>query len=452
MKRSLLLLCCLALGAAPVLAGPVYVPLAINEVDGIYTHTTEVWATNPDDVVQGFVIRYISSVTDGTTREEGDEIGPFYLLPQETKRFEKLLPAGFRGMLELDGARTMQFSAALTTRLLQTNQKVAEAHVPVLGNEQLGAAGSNLFVQGWERIASYLTTNVGIANFGSTPAACTIGLRQKDGLLLIQGVTINLPALSHVQFDDALALLQLANVPEGLRSVVSCNQPFWAYATTYDDRTGAVEVLEPSISVADSSLVKPSPGAPPPPPPGSGVEFWFPGEVVRYPQGCCGTHNYRVPLPFGGQRTFHRIIMDFDLRLGNFDSHNPSGFHCLFWLNNGQSWNNMFGYVNSRGTQGRTVFQVNATGYGWQETTQNGGIGAGGSYQVHYEYDTINHIVWYEITQNGSRVVGKEYGINYDEIVTNNFFVELGFQLADEGPEAYTPGWTFSNLRVFFQE
>ncbi len=452
MKRSLLLLCCFALAATPVLAGPVYVPLAIRDGGQPYVHVTEVWATNPDDVVQGFVIRYLSSLTDGTTREEGDEVGPFYLMPQETKRFETLVPPGFRGMLELDGSRTMQFSAALTTRLSQTNQKIAEAHLPVLGSDQLAAAGEGLYLQGWERIASNLTTNLGIINFGNVPATCTVGIRQKDGLLVLQGVSLDLPALSHVQFDDAPGLLQLTNVPEGMRSVVSCNQPFWTYATTYDARSGAVELLEPSIAPIDSALVKPSPGAPPPPPPGSGVEFWFPGEVVRYPQSCCGLSNYRVPLPFGGQRTFHRIIMDFDLRLGGFDSHNSSGFHCLFWLNNGQSWANMFGYVNSRGTQGRTVFQVNATGYGWQETTQNGGISPGGNYHVHYEYDTVNHIVFYEITQDGGHVVGKEYDVSYDEIVTNNFFVELGYQYAEEGPEAYTPGWTFSNLRVFFEE
>ncbi len=453
MKRLLLAACSLALAAAPAFAGPVYLPVAINEVDGIYQHVTELWATNDDDVVQGFVIRYLTSVTDGTTREEGDEIGPYYLLPRESRRFTNLIPPGFRGMLELDGSATMQFSAELTSRLVQTGQKVAEASLPVLGSQQLGAAGDTLFVQGWERVAATYTTNFGLVNFGHAQANCSVAVRHKDGLLILQGATIVLPALSHVQFDDALGLLGLSNVVEGAHAEVTCDQMFWSYISAYDDRNGAVALVGPSVSVADSSLTEPTTGPPPPPPPPTGsVVFERLGQVIRYPQNCCGTSNYRVNMPFGGSRTFRKVTVDFDLYVPGFDTHNPSGFHCLFWLNNGQSWNNMFGYVNSRGTQGRTVFQVNATGYGWQETTQYGGISPGNTYHVHYEYDTIEQKVWYEITRNGARVVGREYGLDVDEFTTNNFFIELGYQYAPEGPEAYTPGWTFSNLRSVFYE
>jgi hypothetical protein len=32
---------------------------------------------------------------------------------------------------------------------------------------------------------------------------------------------------------------------------------------------------------------------------------------------------------------------------------------------------------------------------------------------------------------------------------TNSFFIEFGYQQA-EGPESYTPGWTFSDLTASF--
>ena len=60
--------------------------------------------TNPDTAIQGFVVRYISATSNGTVRAAGDEIGPDYLAAGESKRFTNLVPAGFRGLLEFDGA------------------------------------------------------------------------------------------------------------------------------------------------------------------------------------------------------------------------------------------------------------------------------------------------------------------------------------------------------------
>ena len=74
MKRTLLALCSLALAAAPVLAGPVYLPGASHVTDGAYVRSTELWVTNPDTAVQGFVVRFLSGNTNGTLRVAGDEI------------------------------------------------------------------------------------------------------------------------------------------------------------------------------------------------------------------------------------------------------------------------------------------------------------------------------------------------------------------------------------------
>src|SRR6188768_267600 len=106
----------LLVAAAPLAAGPIYLPVALYEVDGAYVRATEVWVTNPDAMIQGFVVRYLPTHNDGTVRTPGDERGPYYLLPGESRRFTNLVPAAFRGMLEFDGAPMLQFNAALTTR------------------------------------------------------------------------------------------------------------------------------------------------------------------------------------------------------------------------------------------------------------------------------------------------------------------------------------------------
>ena len=453
MKRSLFALAALALAAAPALAGPVYLPGAIREIDGAYVRATELWATNPDSVIQGFVVRNLAATSNGTVRTEGDERGPFYLAPGETKRFTDLVPGGFRGMLELDGANVLQFSGVLTVRTFN-GAKVAEAEIPVLDQTELAAAGSMLALQGMERLGSTVTSNLGVVNLAQVGTACVITVRQKDGLLVVQNVAITLPPLSSVQFDAALAILGLTNVAEGARAEVSCNQAFWAYLSTYNDQSGEIELIEGSATIAGSSLVEPvgeDPGPdPPPPPPGNATVFTRSGEIVRYPTNNNGVHNYRVNMPFGGSRTFRKVVVDFDFHVGGWDRNNPSGFHCVMWLNNGQSWANLFGYVNLRGTRGLTVFQVNATGGGWQETNQNGSPHPGGDYHMHYEYDLDEDTVFYRITQAGGGTVStKAYNIRGTTFSTNSFFIEFGYQQA-EGPESYTPGWVFSDLTASF--
>ena len=310
MKRILLALCTLALAAAPVLAGPVYLPAAINQTDGAYAQVTELWVTNPDTAIQGFVVRYISGTANGTIRVAGDEIGPYYLAPGESKRFTNLVPAGFRGMLELDGATMLRFTGALTTRNLN-GTKVAEAEVPVLDQTDIAAPGTTILLQGWERAGSTLTSSLGVVNLAHTAAQCTISIRLTDGLLAIQNVPITLQPLTQVQFDDALAVLGLTNVTEGARSEVSCDQSFWSYLTTRNNQTGEVEFIEASTRVGGSTLVEPvgtipdpGPDPDPDPPTGDSVVFTRSGEIVRYPSSNNGLSNFRVNMPFSSNREF----------------------------------------------------------------------------------------------------------------------------------------------------
>ncbi len=442
-RNAAFALCAAAAAAAPLSAGPIYLPIAIHEIDGGFVRNTDVWVTNPDSVTQGFVVRYIATLTDGTARIDADETGPYYLAAGESKRFSELVPSGFKGMLELDGAAMLQFNGALTVSGVQGGV-VSEAEIPVLTQSDLAAAGATLTLLAWERTESTVTTNLGIVNMGHANVHCTVDVRQKDGLLIVQGVGINLAPLTVVQFDDALAILGLTTVPEGARASVSCNQPFWAFSSVYNHETGAVQFNEPSSSIGSSTLIKPvgSGG-------GGGIEpdavvFELPGVFLNCQP--CDHHSYHMDT---GGREFTRIILDFDVHVGNWDPHRPNGYHNVVWIQNGQSWGNMIGYLNSKGTQGRMTFQVN-DGVG-QEHPQYPGMNTNTDYHIRYEYDLVHHTVWYEIRQNGELRTRGEYAISHSvhTIRPAGFFAGFGGQSA-AGPEAATPNWRFSNLVAQF--
>ena len=457
MKRTLQVLCGLALAAAPLAAaGPVYLPVAINEVDGAYQRVTELWVTNPDSAIQGFVIRNLTTATDGTTREAGDELGPVYLYPGESRRFTTVVPVGFRGMLELDGAPVLQFKGVLTSRTLQ-GIKVSETEVPVITHKDLHEGNEVVMLQGLERMGANTTANLGVANFSSSDTTCYVSLRKKDGLLIVQNVALSLEPLSMIQFDDALGILGLLVVPEGARAEISCGNKFFAWSSGYDDLTGDVKLFEPSSTIAKSNLVEPTPGPgpdpdpDPDPEPGDAVVFQRNGTFVTYPTSRWSVHNYRINMPFGGSRDFKKVVVDFDFHVGGWDPQHTNGFHCIFWLENGHLWSNMFGYVNSRGTKGTTVFQVNATGGGHVETSQSKTVQQNSDYHMHYEYNKVTKEVFYRITgPGGATVVSKSYPLHGgNTFSTSSFFVEFGAQRA-EGPEAYTPRWSFSNMKTVY--
>ena len=71
MKRTLLALCTLALAAAPVLAGPVYLPGAIHVTDGAYVRSTELWVTNPDTAVRGLASAILAELETELPRLDG---------------------------------------------------------------------------------------------------------------------------------------------------------------------------------------------------------------------------------------------------------------------------------------------------------------------------------------------------------------------------------------------
>lgn len=183
-------------------------------------------------------------------------------------------------------------------------------------------------------------------------------------------------------------------------------------------------------------------------PEGSEV-FELQGEFLT----CRGCTNWQYDMPFGGQRTFSKIVLDFDVFINEWDPSRTSGFHCLFWLNNGNQWQDMLGYLNSKGTQGRVTFQVNGplgSPIG-VEARATPGFQKGQKYQIHYEYDTVEKVVWFEArTTSGELWVSKTIQLppSTGPVNTKYMFIQFGHQ---EGHvESETPRWRWSDFRAVF--
>lgn len=168
---------------------------------------------------------------------------------------------------------------------------------------------------------------------------------------------------------------------------------------------------------------------------------------------CRGCSNWQFDMPFGGAKQFSKIVLDFEVFVASWDPGRQNGFHCLFWLNNGPKWPDMIAYLNSKGTQGRMTFQTNRDlgspiGIEVQSTP---GLQLGGTYKIHFEYDTAQRITWFEARELSGelRVTDVIQLANKNPVSTSKMFIQFGTQFG-HGPESATPNWRFSDFSIQF--
>lgn len=227
----------------------------------------------------------------------------------------------------------------------------------------------------------------------------------------------------------------------------------WVFA---GDGHGAVSVTYSALGLfsvgSEAACVDISPETDPdvePPVPGT-VTFELPGTFLD----CDGCGNWQYDMFFDGTQEFSKVILDFDLYVEGWDPNRPTGFHCIFWLNNSTRWQEMMGYLNARGTQNRTVFQSNGPlgnpiGV---EKYRNASVSPGQNFKVHYEYDTINRSVSYEVHEAAGPIrvfdsIPLPDGVG--KLRTSYAFMQFGSQ-PNGAVESLTEGWRWSNMRIQF--
>jgi hypothetical protein len=250
-KNVLALLLPMAL-AAPAWAGTVYVPHPGNVEIGGVEYKTQIWASNVDESEARRIEHYfIRSLSDGTERDAKPTV--VRVGPGRTTRLE--IDSASSGLVEIFAAPQVVITARLVQKVPGPGP-LAGAQLPVIDSDNVVEAGETAHLQGWERIENVVTTTFGLANLGDESAQCMVKVFRADGSQIKSTALLLLSSLSHVQFREALDILDAGNVKD-VRSEVTCDQPFFPYVAVFADDPAGVVYVVPSAS-GKSELHRPA--------------------------------------------------------------------------------------------------------------------------------------------------------------------------------------------------
>jgi len=442
------LACCLALLlvcglAAPLSAGTVYVPLAVDvEINGVQ-YATEILISNRGVEDRRFSTFFIPNGTNGTNRPDGaaDEIS---VLPGRTIVLTNVAPAGSRGMLEISGAPQLSVAARLVP-IVDGVEQVGAA-LPVLSSSNLIPAGTLVQLQGWER-SDVAVSDFGLVNLGHTSSLCEVDVFGPGGAALIPTALLNVPALTGVQFIDVLGLIGVQQLA-AVRASVVCDQPFYAFTAAFDPAGVEVTVTGPSQDLSSALTV---PGEEPPPAScGQGTLcFEVPG-VFHQPTSNNRVNRQAISVPAGVYTTIRAQV---DIFIGSWSASNQSGLHNVFWLALERN-RNLYGYVNLRGPNRNTILVRHGIGQAQEDKPRIEKaltLSAGRTYHVDYLYDTAQRVIEVTVTDQSGQVlsvVNSAPDVNRINVgAGETFFMDFGF--TGENPnEPPTFGWRYENLLV----
>lgn len=440
MKKATLVVLALCSASVPVWAGPVYVPVTLPSWHDGSLHSTEVWVSNPAGTPRGFSTHFIPASTDGT---HGG--GPEIPVPaQRTFLLSNVGPAS--GLLEVRSGQEMSVEAQLVNTSPSGIQ--TRTSVPVISAANTIAAGKAAYLVGLERDPGRGTvSNMGVVNLGTQGAQCELKLFRVDGTPIGSTVTLSFFALSLRQFDDTLGAVGEQKISDA-RVQVTCNQPFFIFASVVNLPLSQIWFLEPSASTAaDGGNPNPTPG------PGNSVVFQKAGHIhtATPPNNAKGT----VDIPIQQTMALKRMVIECDFIPGPWNREKTPGNHAIIWLYRGKFRGNSIANVNAFGPNKNTIKLNQNVDLGAKEaTTAEVGVQLqqGTRYHLRYVYDAATNQVTADISQGGTlvktlRMPGTASG-NILTVHPPALNVEFGHYPGQEGPEIASWGWSYHDLRV----
>lgn len=437
------LLCGTAVSAS---AGTVYVPFATDSDFGGARYQTQVWISNSGQLARRIDSLFFENGVDGTLRT-GLQPSSTRVVNNNSFLIRPLAPAGKTGILEITGAEVMSVSARLVS-----GGKLG-ASLPVVSSANMAPAGSVAELQGLQRDANRFFSIVGVLNLGHSAASCDLQLFRSSG----QSITtakVTIAPLSQRVFDDVLA-------PEtaisSARVSVSCDQPFFPFAVTFDRQLGTSVVSGPSAST-ESTLGTPGGG-----PPGALCGPVQAGRRCYERPGLFfspsrATPTMRIVLPFPRGVEYTKVRVQEDVTHGGWFAKRPDGIHNFFWLAQGTNVDRI-GYANVRGPNRNLVYAVHHIGAPKEVEAPrlegNVALVPGQTYHIDYTYDAKNRLVTYEVSNSAGQVLVRDTNSNTftRRIFTTQYDYLIDFGLHDEAADAPTFNWKYSNLKIeFFNE
>jgi hypothetical protein len=436
MRKSVLFgLAALLASLVPAFAGEVYVPYASNQTINQTLYQTKVWVTNPGTDARTVGVRFIQQGIDGTkTAGKATNVA---LAAGATVLLTNIAPDGTVGMLELTGPPQLVVAARLQA-FAPGGAVLSSTDMPAAAVANAIAAKTTAYLQGIERTSRGTITDFGVLNLSRTSTQCTIKTLRTNAQSIAQTALITLLPLSVRTFSDVLSLLGQTSVTDA-HIEVTCDQQFYPYALVYEIGGPESSFVAPSNSLAGDLV-----------PSGGGGTT---GDFV-YTQAGTFLHavpsssyvEYELPLPAGVKYT--RAIVEYDLFVAKF----PDGLFAGVTSLRRRDHTLYYGLI-IRGDRQKTILDMGLTddvvtgGNGtWDENT---------NYHLKFVYDTAARNLNLTVTKGGTVVQNLSSGhINHFDLSNNGKTVTIDFGQDGIADGAYFPpiGWSFSNLKVTFQQ
>jgi hypothetical protein len=445
---------------APALAGTVYVPFATHQKVGTVVYKTGVWVSNPSDAPRRFTTAFIASETNGTNRAAS---GSAVIQPRGSMLLTNVAPQGAHGMLEIDGAPQLVVRARLDA--VAAGRIVSSTPVPVISGENWVPAGRAAHLQGLGVPAAGGKAGFGLVNLAAKAAECTVEAFRPNGAPIGRSVKLRAKPVSHRQLQETLAE-QGGGTLADARLEVTCNRPFYAYATQLAGDGSQTVFVAPSGRLLELALPgapsgdegpdgkpEPPPGKPPvptptdpqpPPTPPSGPTTGgaivsAPGVFLDVRQG----DSYRAfELPLQLDARYRKLVVDFDIYLANWQS---TWFHGITSLKRNDK--TLYYGLLLKGDPTKTIVDLGREqqvkeNFPWRQRT---------TYHVRMIYDLPAKRITAQFFQGGSLVHALAGRMMSNDLrAFGKYRVRVDFGLPGVAHSAYYPpyGSKFSNLTV----
>lgn len=414
------------------MAGTVFLPSAMNQtIEGVQ-YRSIIWITNTGEGPTRVNLRYIPMGTDGAAALEAEEVEyDESVVVQPASTVVLTAAYGPQGMLEVTSEGKIHAVSELNA-FSASGQKLTSASVPLIGADRTLGGGETAELMALERQIGASQTNVGINNLDFEANECRIRVYDSLGEQLAGTAIVTVPPLGQLEFYDAFGILGEPSI-DGARIAVTCEAPFYAYATLLSRVPFAVHFIAPAAG-GDLALAGP---------PASGTLLERNGQFFAPRQG---DSLLNLPLPLEPGVDYESVTVEVDMFVATLPTtlftstlqlrrRGPGG---LFWAHT----------IRGGGRQ-KTLLDM-GVGDALVHQGPNGTWFERSNYRLVVHYDVnVGQIDW-QVFRNNQLVEQLVRPIGRFDLRHDGQGVDLIFGLDKVYDNAFFPPWgfRFSNLRV----
>ena len=437
--------------AGAAFAGAVYVPVPDPISSTGSTHAIQIWITNGGSDQRPYTTAFLNAESDGTQRPSTPPAQT--PSPRDAPRSSAVSahPASPASWRSTPAPRCRWTPACHNTWADALRSSVSP--VPLISSDNLFDAGKTAVVLGLRRDpARGDITSLGVVNLGKQAAQCVIKFVRADGSPIGGPATLTFKPLSLRSFNDAFSLLGEQQAADA-RAEVSCNQPFYTYATLFSQTNSQILFITPSASGA-STLTGPGGTNEPPPSTTGSVVYSVSG---LFHTVTTGNEKKTYKIELAKAMPARRMVLDMDFVPGPWNRSKSPGNHAIVWLYRAKFRSNTFANVNAFSPPKMSLKAAQNVDLPPADTTQDDqGVAwvQGQRYHLKYTYDAEHGSVTAVLSSNGATVKTLQFPSTAPngvlDIPTTGMTVEFGHYPGQEGPEVPSYGWQYSNLRIEF--